>query len=82
MDAMTKFKLESKRGVGNATAKLYVRNVTGIGEEVGWRLFWSNDGGNILCPESGYATSNPFFTCGNAIATGKMRHGEIAKLLS
>lgn len=57
---------------------LVVRNVTGIAEERGFRLYWTNDG-RYLTPALGYATSNPFRREREAIAYGLKHYGERAK---
>ena len=49
---------------------LVVRNITGINEERGFRLFW-DDGGDYLTPALGYATSNPFPTMRAAVGYGE-----------
>jgi hypothetical protein len=50
---------------------LYVRNVTGIAEERGYRLYWGVPGETTIVPALGLATSNPFRTEGAAIAYGE-----------
>ena len=60
--------------------RLVVRNVTGIAEERGFRLYWQDLAeSNILCPALGLATSNPFRTEREAIAYGERNLGERAK---
>ena len=61
------------------TCRLVVRNVTGIAEERGFRLYWQDIAEpNILCPALGLATSNPFRTEGEARAHGERHFRERA----
>lgn len=60
---------------------LAVRNVTGIAEESGFRLYWTNDG-RFLTPALGYATSYPFRREREAIAYGLRNFGERAKRIA
>ena len=46
---------------------LLVINVTGINEERGFRLGWSNDKGQTYTPARGLATSNPFKYAAQAV---------------
>jgi hypothetical protein len=60
--------------------RLVVRNVTGIAEECGFRLYWQDIAEpNIICPALGLVTSNPFRTEREAIAFGERSFGERAK---
>lgn len=54
------------------THVLGVRNVTGLAEERGFRLYWYDpEQPNILCPALGLVTSNPFRREREAIAYGE-----------
>jgi hypothetical protein len=61
-------------------AILIVRNVTGIAEERGYRLYWhpiDEEGkptGDTICPALGLATSNPF-PSEDAAAAAAQRYG-------
>jgi hypothetical protein len=61
-------------------AYLVVRNVTGIAEERGFRLYWTSDG-RYLTPALGLATSSPFRTEREAIAYGLRTWRERARRL-
>lgn len=62
--------------------RLVVRNVTGIAEERGFRLYWQDVAEpNIICPALGLVTSNPFRTECEAIAYGERNFGERAERL-
>ncbi len=56
-------------GTTKLDCELVVRNVTGIAEEKGFRLYWTNDD-RYLTPALGLVTSNPFRTMRDAIAYG------------
>ena len=58
---------------------LYVRNVTGIAEERGFRLFWVK--GDGMVPALGLATSNPFSTARAAINFGQRMGWGFAKIM-
>jgi hypothetical protein len=49
---------------------LVVRNVTGLAEERGFRLYWTNDE-RYLTPALGLVTSHPFRTMRDAVAYGE-----------
>jgi hypothetical protein len=56
---------------------LCVRNVTGIAEERGFRLYWAEmSNPDLIVPALGLVTSNPFRTAGAAAAYGKRHLGE------
>jgi hypothetical protein len=57
-------------GETKAACWLVVRNVTGLAEERGFRLYWTNDG-RYLTPALGLATSNPFRRMAEAVAYGE-----------
>jgi hypothetical protein len=57
---------------------LIVRNVTGISEERGFRLFWTDAEERFMSPDPGYLAA-PFRTMREAIAYGERVHGERAK---
>jgi len=65
--------------------RLVVRNVTGLAEERGFRLYWQDvvDGkpSDIIVPALGLATSNPFRTEGAAKAFGSQHFGVLATRL-
>lgn len=61
---------------------LVVRNVTGISEERGFRLYWADPDGRTIVPALGLVTSNPFRREGEAIAYGERNFGERAKRMS
>lgn len=50
---------------------LVVRNVTGIAEEKGFRLYWTTEGSNSILPALGLVTSSPFRRMRDAIAYGE-----------
>jgi hypothetical protein len=49
---------------------LVVRNVTGLAEERGFRLYWTNDDQHLV-PALGLATSSPFRTMRDAVWYGE-----------
>lgn len=59
--------------------RLVVKDITGINEERGFRLFWDPvpDEG-IIIPALGYATSYPFRTRVEAVRYGQKNFGETA----
>lgn len=64
-------------------SRLVVRNVTGIAEERGFRLYWQDvNEPNLLCPALGLATSYPFRTEREARAYGERHFGERAVRIS
>ena len=65
----------------SSTAYLVVRNVTGIAEERGFRLYWTEDG-HFLTPALGLATSSPFRTERAARAHGEGQGWGRAKRVS
>lgn len=59
------------------TTRLVVRNMNGMNEERGYRLYWQNTKDpDILCPALGLATSNPFRSEDSARAYGVRVFGE------
>lgn len=59
--------------------RLVVRNITGIAEERGFRLYWQDTSQtNILYPALGLVTSNPFRYEWQARAYGERQFGERA----
>jgi len=68
-------------GETKSACYLVVRNVKGISEERGFRLYWTNDG-RYLTPVLGLATSNPFRREREAIAYGLRNFGERAKRIA
>lgn len=62
-------------GETKPACKLVVRNVTGLAEERGFRLYWTNDG-RYLTPAIGLVTSNPFQTASSAAFYGRKYLGE------
>lgn len=67
--------------------RMIVRNITGINEERGFRLFWqgkdeSGEWSNYIMPALGYATSYPFKTEWAARAYALRNFGEKATRLS
>ena len=63
--------------------RLIIRNITGIAEERGFRLYWeTKEEPNILVPALGYATSNPFRTAREARAYAATHLKERAVLVN
>ena len=60
---------------------LVVRNVTGLAEEKGFRLYWDT-GEDTIIPALGLVTSYPFRTMRAAIAYGEKRGWGKAKRIS
>jgi len=74
-------KIQSTAG-DSRECQLVVRNVTGIAEERGFRLYWQDIAEpNIICPALGLVTSNPFRTEREAIAYGERNFQERARRL-
>jgi len=66
-----------RKPIGEENSHLIVRNMCGINEERGFRLYWAaSKHADIICPALGYATSNPFPTREAAIAYAEKYFGE------
>jgi len=65
----------------SALCYLVVRNVTGLAEEKGFRLYWTADG-RYLTPALGLVTSDPFRTMRDAIAYGERQQWGTARRIS
>ena len=63
--------------IGEEASHLVVRNMDGINEESGFRLYWTHGREDeFMCPALGYATSNPFRTQAAAIHYAEKHYGE------
>jgi len=60
---------------------LVVRNMNGMNEERGFRLYWTNDD-RYLTPALGLVTSNPFRTMRDAVVYGERQGWGKAKRIS
>jgi hypothetical protein len=74
-------KIHLSNGETKHDCYLVVRNMNGLNEERGWRLYWTNDD-RYLTPALGLVTSNPFRTMRGAIAYGEAHGWGKARKLS